>query len=345
MRKPFYRTSHQCWYVVGADGKFIRLDPDETKAYEKYGRLLSAADYQSQDATIEAILEAWLESRRPTVSDRVYADFVRVCSSFAIHCGPTTFARKVKASDLLSWANSPKYRGSKWSLSRKRDAGRVIQRAYRWAIDRGFIPFNELLDISFASSPPRSHLIDYETHAKIMTHLRSKWNLRPFATFLIAIRHSGVRPIQAREITAKNVIGGAWVFTEHKTSKKTGKPMIVRLTPCLATLTRILIASRPKGCLFLNSRGDPYTRDAVVHGFRSIRESLGIEDITAYSYRHTFATDALLSGVDIGTVAALMGHSDSSMVARVYGHLDQASQHLENAIGKVAAKRASERKP
>ncbi len=42
-----------------------------------------------------------------------------------------------------------------------------------------------------------------------------------------------------------------------------------------------------------------------------------------YAYRHSFATHALQRGVDSVTVAVLMGHTDPSMLAKVYQHLTQ----------------------
>lgn len=42
-----------------------------------------------------------------------------------------------------------------------------------------------------------------------------------------------------------------------------------------------------------------------------------------YAFRHTFATRALQRGVDSVTVAVLLGHTDPSMLAKVYQHLSQ----------------------
>ena len=42
MRKPFYRKSHKCWYCKDASGKFIRLDPEESVAWEMWSRIQSA---------------------------------------------------------------------------------------------------------------------------------------------------------------------------------------------------------------------------------------------------------------------------------------------------------------
>ena len=47
-----------------------------------------------------------------------------------------------------------------------------------------------------------------------------------------------------------------------------------------------------------------------------------------YSLRHAWATRALESGLDSLTVATLMGHSDPSMLARVYSHISSNPEHM-----------------
>jgi integrase len=47
-----------------------------------------------------------------------------------------------------------------------------------------------------------------------------------------------------------------------------------------------------------------------------------------YALRHSWATHALQRGIDAVTVAVLMGHSDPSMLARVYQHLSHDPGHL-----------------
>jgi integrase len=47
-----------------------------------------------------------------------------------------------------------------------------------------------------------------------------------------------------------------------------------------------------------------------------------------YALRHSWATNALKSGVDALTVAILMGHKDPSTLARTYQHLSHNPEHL-----------------
>jgi site-specific recombinase XerD len=120
--------------------------------------------------------------------------------------------------------------------------------------------------------------------------------------------------------------------------------MIVALSPCLQTLTKIL-SERRDNHLFLNDRGKPWTKDSVALRMRRLRDKLGLAGVVAYSYRHSFATDALLSGTPIATVAAMLGHSDTKMVAQVYGHLDQHAWHLVQAAQTTASHRLSRVNP
>ena len=59
------------------------------------------------------------------------------------------------------------------------------------------------------------------------------------------------------------------------------------------------------------------------------------DSLCAYGIRHTFATDALLNGLDSVVVAELMGHKDGSQVARTYQHVARNIAFL-----KAAAKQA-----
>ncbi len=47
-----------------------------------------------------------------------------------------------------------------------------------------------------------------------------------------------------------------------------------------------------------------------------------------YTLRHSWATNALRSGMDALTVAVLMGHSDPSTLSRVYQHLAHSPEHM-----------------
>lgn len=54
--------------------------------------------------------------------------------------------------------------------------------------------------------------------------------------------------------------------------------------------------------------------------------------MACYDARHGFATRKLIQGHDHLTVAAIMGHRDGSMLAKVYSHVDKDTEHLKRAL-------------
>ena len=64
---------------------------------------------------------------------------------------------------------------------------------------------------------------------------------------------------------------------------------------------------------------------------KALKES-GIIHCRFHDLRHTFASSLVMNGVDIDTVAELMGHKDLSMTKR-YSH--PSPQHKKQAINKL----------
>lgn len=57
--------------------------------------------------------------------------------------------------------------------------------------------------------------------------------------------------------------------------------------------------------------------------------------------RHSFATRMLESGMDHLSVAALLGHADGTMLAKVYSHVGQKTDFLRDELLKVASARGA----
>jgi integrase len=350
MRKPFYRAARKCWYVKGPTGEFIRLDPDETVSYQLWNRMLDAGNSDHPNATFYALCEAFLEEHEHETTPAEFERWQVLLTSFCNSVGSATVWRTITKGRVLKWLKEPKpgrlrkdgsYGPAKaWGLSRQRQAGTILKRVFRWAHNEGKIARDPLAELKLEESESRVVVVRPEVHLMLIEHLRKTKASRPFALYLIASK-CGARPAQIRNVTAANVfyVGESmiWRFDEHKTKKKTKKPLTVYLSPCLQTLTKILLANHAEGSLFVNADGQSWKKDTVCRKMERLREKLSLpSDTIAYAYRHTFATDALVSGVQIATVAALLGHKDTRMVAKVYGHLGEHQQHLINAVQVMA---------
>lgn len=351
MRKPYFIKRLACWYVKNSKGKELRLDPDKTKAFNIWHEMQAAGVSSGENATVAGLIETFFDELEGTVSETRMSALIYYASCFAMDHARDV-ATNVKPSTVTRWLKLPKPGRAKadpdeprtpitWGASSRRHASALLKRIWRWAHNNGRIKLNSLADLKLPECEYRDAAIDFETHEKLVNHCQSIEEARPFALYLIASR-CGARPQQIREVTAANVNRecNQWVFKKHKTSEKTGKPLIVYLSPCLQTLTKILLASRPKGPLFLNTYGNPWKSDTVTQRMERLRKKLDLPDGTvAYLYRHAMATDALVAGQSISVVAQLLGHTDTRMVSKVYGHLDKHSRYLLDAAASTAVAR------
>jgi integrase len=104
----------------------------------------------------------------------------------------------------------------------------------------------------------------------------------------------------------------------------------------MAELTNKLAMQHSSGPIFRNTRGRPLTTNAIRCRFRFLREKHpNLAGVVAYSYRHSFATEALVKGVGIAQVAELLGHTSTDMVSRHYGHLADNVIHMRAAALKA----------
>jgi integrase len=87
---------------------------------------------------------------------------------------------------------------------------------------------------------------------------------------------------------------------------------------------------RATGAIFIGRDGERL--QSAKHWFlRAVRKA-GVTDFTWHALRHTFASRLIMAGVDIRTVADLMGHS--IMMAMRYTHLSQ--EHKQVAVERLS---------
>ena len=72
--------------------------------------------------------------------------------------------------------------------------------------------------------------------------------------------------------------------------------------------------------------GGMYYPDSVVKLHKNILKDAGLEPIRLHDLRHTFATLALQSGVDVKTVSNMLGHYDAGFTLSTYAHATQRMQ-------------------
>jgi site-specific recombinase XerD len=100
----------------------------------------------------------------------------------------------------------------------------------------------------------------------------------------------------------------------------------------LSAFQELFTRTRGEGPIFASERGGTRLLGAR-HWFEDALKIAKITDFTWHSLRHSFASRLVMAGVDLRTVAELMGHKKIEMTMR-YAHL--APAHKMNAIEKLS---------
>lgn len=143
---------------------------------------------------------------------------------------------------------------------------------------------------------------------------------------------TGMRPEEVCKIRRENVhLEQGYVFNPH------GKTKAARRKVPLTESASAIISNRLitlKGDYLFPGRveGEPIVKVNAAHVAAVVRS--GVAPFRLYDLRHTWATRAAMAGVDLVTLAAMLGHSRIQMVLR-YAH--PTEQHQFNAMRRIEA--------
>lgn len=113
---------------------------------------------------------------------------------------------------------------------------------------------------------------------------------------------------------------------------KSSKSRHIHLTEEGASFFRTITAGRAgTAFLFLKENGEPWKKDHQKDPMRAACERAKVDPPMGFhGLRHTWASHAVMNGVPLMVVAKNMGHSDTRMVEKHYGHL--APNYVADAI-------------
>ncbi|MDQ4121967.1 MAG: tyrosine-type recombinase/integrase [Acidobacteriota bacterium] len=162
---------------------------------------------------------------------------------------------------------------------------------------------------------------------------------QPLRDVAILMLETGMRPEEVARIERKNVNLENGYLLNPFGKTKAAKRKIPLSSRAIEVLSNRL-GQIEGNWLFPSVRGDkskPIVKLNNAHN-GALKRS-GIEKCRLYDLRHTFATRATESGVDLVTLAALLGHSRVQMVMR-YAH--PTENHQFEAIRKMEARKAAQ---
>jgi integrase len=108
----------------------------------------------------------------------------------------------------------------------------------------------------------------------------------------------------------------------HVRKSKSGRGRHVALTPEGAEFFDEITRRRPAAETLLLRKGGPWNTGARARSMADAMAAAEIEPPASFhALRHTWASLSLMAGVSVMVVSKQLGHSDTRMVERIYGHL------------------------
>jgi integrase len=148
--------------------------------------------------------------------------------------------------------------------------------------------------------------------------------------FTIAL-HTGLRPSEMYALKRDRVDRSRRLISIPQT--KNGKARHIPLnTEAMAAFAELLKRPSPEGWVFVTMDGERLR--GYKHWFVRAVKTAAIREFTWYCLRHTFASRLVMAGVNLRTVAELMGHKTIQMTMR-YAHL--APEHNLAAVERLVS--------
>lgn len=335
---PWFRKSKNSWYVKLAGRQValgVRGRKNRPEALEAFARLLVGVTTSTGGARLGALplrvrdmVDAFLADARPRVGAETLRGYRKYLVPFATTYGDRSAegvtAREAEAfGQRLGW--SPTYQ-----------AGFVgtLQSAYRWAV-------RQRLVVSSPVENCRKPLRRSRGTAAVVTeveHRRLLEKARPDTRdLLVMLWHTGARPGEVAGLTAEQVrasVDGVIPLPCHKTAHR-GKSRVLILVGEALVVARRRAEAVGSGLLFRGQGDVRLTAQAIGCRLRKLCRRAGVRHLIPYGYRHAFATAALSAGVPDAQVAALLGHSSTTMLHRHYSHLCGQVRVLKEALARV----------
>lgn len=224
---------------------------------------------------------------------------------------------------LLQFINGQADVDSDWT---RRRWNATIQAPFNAAEKLGLIVKNPFRGLTFTEGDQGRDWTDEEYRALL------RGSPPILRRFIVGIRFSGLRPGEARELVwpAVHFETAAIVLERHKTRRVTKRPRRVPICATLAKLLRWQKSHNPPAArhVFLNSFGRPWSCKALTKRLAALRAKLGLpDDVKLHGGRHTFATRAVMNGVEIASLMEILGHRLLATTQR-YTHVGDKVDHL-----------------
>lgn len=245
--------------------------------------------------------------------------------------------------DMLNFAEAQKLSGLAQSTINRRVS--ILRAALNWAVRNGLLTNNPLSDLRMPRARSRriAPPTPQEAEAILVAAAPHVQRVVILGFYLGArVGASELFKLEWKSVDLENAI--IWMPNAHKGDSRTE-----RFVPVKKDILRILASwqthDKQNGHSHVINWGGNPLRSIARAWQTALRKAGIVRRIRPYDLRHAFATYSLAANGDIGATSKNMGHTDATMILRVYQHVQTVQQRsavegLPNILPKAKGDRA-----
>jgi integrase len=324
-------------------------------------------DLAPQTVTVAELARRYLRDRSARCEAKTLQEYEKLFGSYILpHLGARKLV-KLRPAHIAEWQQLLAERGGRAgrALSGKTvfHARSLLSGALRWAVKMQLLATNPCDSVD----APKVRRSDAKalTHEELLRLLQASSGSR-WAPFVMLALTIGARRGELLALHWKNVnveaktitIAASLAQTRTGISLKGTKTDRARTIPLsraaldalqrqrasqAADKLRVGVLYEDRDWIFADELGNCISPMAATDAYARIAVKAEISSTRLHDARHTAATTLLLSGVDVGTVAGILGHSVATTTLSTYAHVmpqaqREAVDRLGNAIEAIGQK-------
>jgi integrase len=192
-----------------------------------------------------------------------------------------------------------------------------------------------------AKGEPRVRFLTGEEPALVAAATPRSWQAFVGLGLLGGLRVGEARNLRVQDVDLEHQLVHITAHEDWTPKSKDSARSVPVATSLLPLLAERVAAVGASGWLFPNAGGTgPVSDEVVAAMLERVVTAAGLvygakepNGVTYHTLRHSFAANLVMAGVDLFTVARLLGHATTAKVEDTYGHL--SPEHRRMAIDKL----------
>jgi integrase len=228
-----------------------------------------------------------------------------------------------------------------WEKEKARRVGKTtvnhdldfVKKMMNFAVEREVLEHNPIASVrKYNDKDTRSrkrtrYLLEHEARAFLAVALESK-NKMLHAIVSLALytarRRGDILNLRVRDFDQKN----GMLFLANT---KSGNPEWIPVPPQAHMILTALAAAATTDWFFPNRIGTGPLKD-VDTAFKIAKNRVGLGDFRFHDLRHSGISFMIMAGIDLMTIARLVGHTTPTMIESRYGHLSPKHRQASTVI-------------